>query len=70
MILIIICLVDLGQFLRTDISNFREIKFPYIYADPKISNNFLKTFYDKNKFTVGISWTSINKEMRKIKILT
>ena len=55
--------VDLGKFLRTNINQFRNVKFPYIEIDEKLSNKVRDNYYNSNKKIVGISWTSQNKDM-------
>ena len=56
-------IVDLGKFLRTNINKFKNIEFPYIKIDKKLSNKVKDNYYNPNKKIVGISWTSQNKDM-------
>ena len=56
-------MADLGKFLRTNINQFRNVKFPYIEIDEKLSNKVRDNYYNYNKKIVGISWTSQNKDM-------
>ncbi len=59
--------VDLGKFLRTNLNQFENTKFPYIEIDEKLSNKVRDDYHYPKKKIVGISWTSQNEDMGKDK---